>query len=198
MESHDEERVAYKQKTYGYLTLKTTLADQMKQLATNAAFFFTVSGPKMIWQFGELGYDYSINSNSAGTSIDTSYRTDPKPMKWDYYNVSERKGLYNTYSKLLALRNANEDLFSASAFKSWNVSENYWSQGRSISLMTSDGSKGLVVVGNFTENAINVTASFGKTGTWYDYMNGGSISVSSSTYTVTVPAHEFRIYTSFK
>ena len=26
-----------------------------------AAFFFTVPGPKLMWQFGELGYDYSIN-----------------------------------------------------------------------------------------------------------------------------------------
>lgn len=32
----------------------------MNQLAANAAFCFTVPGPKMIWQFGELGYDETL------------------------------------------------------------------------------------------------------------------------------------------
>ncbi|KAA6301353.1 MAG: hypothetical protein EZS26_002550, partial [Candidatus Ordinivivax streblomastigis] len=35
----------------------------MKQLAVNTAFFLTVPGPKMIWQFGELGYDISIEQD---------------------------------------------------------------------------------------------------------------------------------------
>ena len=55
MESHDEERVAYKQTAFGNLQ-NASLDIRMKQLGTNAAFFLTVPGPKMIWQFGELGY----------------------------------------------------------------------------------------------------------------------------------------------
>ncbi|HBX45042.1 MAG TPA: alpha-amylase, partial [Porphyromonadaceae bacterium] len=55
MESHDEERVSYKQTQWGVGTIKTDLATRMDQLKANAAFFFTVPGPKMIWQFGELG-----------------------------------------------------------------------------------------------------------------------------------------------
>ena len=197
MESHDEERMGYKQTQWGSGTLKTSIADRMKQLATNAAFFLTVSGPKMIWQMGELGYDYSINSNYAATEVADSHRTDPKPVKWDYANVTERKGLYNAYSKLLALRNANPELFSQSAFKSWNVTQTYWSQGRSISLQAADG-KRLVVVGNFTDSTISISAPFGETGTWYDYFGGSTISVTSSAQAVSVPAHEFKIYTSFK
>lgn len=54
MESHDEERVAYKQTAFGNLQ-NAGLDIRMKQLGTNAAFFLTVPGPKMIWQFGELG-----------------------------------------------------------------------------------------------------------------------------------------------
>ncbi len=126
-----------------------------------------------------------------------SHRTDPKPVKWDYANVTERKGLYNAYSKLLALRNANPELFSQSAFKSWNVTQTYWSQGRSISLQAADG-KRLVVVGNFTDSTISISAPFGETGTWYDYFGGSTISVTSSAQAVSVPAHEFKIYTSFK
>ena len=48
MESHDEERVAYKQKTYGNYDFKTNLATRMDQLEVNAAFFLTVPGPKMV------------------------------------------------------------------------------------------------------------------------------------------------------
>ena len=63
MESHDEERAAYKQIQYGNGILKTSLDARMSQLGVNAAFFFTVPGPKMVWQFGELGYDVSIDEN---------------------------------------------------------------------------------------------------------------------------------------
>lgn len=57
MESHDVERVAYKALTYGNGAIAKNLSVRMSQLAVNAAFCFTVPGPKMIWQFGELGYD---------------------------------------------------------------------------------------------------------------------------------------------
>lgn len=196
MESHDEERMGYKQKAYAQTPLNSDLNARIKQLETNAAFFFTVSGPKMIWQFGELGYDYSINSSSDGSSVSDTYRTDPKPVHWDYYNVSQRKELYDTYSKLLALRNAYPTLFNQSSFAAWNVTQSFWSQGRSIYIKSSDG-KRLVVVGNFTGNDISVSADFGETGTWYDYLSTSTLKVTQSTQSVSVPAHEFRIYTNF-
>ena len=123
----------------------------MKQLATNAAFFFTVPGPKMIWQFGELGYDYSINSNSDGTVVDDNgaYRTDPKPLRWDYLENSARKELYNVYSKLMDLRLSYPELFSPDVIFSWKVSGNTnWNNGRFITITSGD--KRVVVVGNFT------------------------------------------------
>lgn len=200
MESHDEQRMAYKQTTYAQEPLKSSLSARMKQLAVNTAFFLTVSGPKMIWQFGEVGYDYSINSNSAGTVVgkenSDEYKTDPKPVKWDYYAVPERLALYNTYSKLMALRNQYKELFSQDAFKAWKVTQAYWAEGRTITLETVNG-KRLVVVGNFTNVAITVPVDFQKTGTWYDYMNGGTLSVTSPSQSVSVPAHEFRLYTNF-
>ncbi len=60
MESHDEERTAFKQIAYGEGPLKSDINVRMKQLAANASFFFTAPGPKMVWQFGEMGYDVSI------------------------------------------------------------------------------------------------------------------------------------------
>ena len=79
MESHDEERMGYKQTQWGNGVLQADLPTRIRQLAANAAFFFTVPGPKMIWQFGELGYDFSINSNETGTAVSEEYRTSRKP-----------------------------------------------------------------------------------------------------------------------
>ena len=126
MESHDEERMGYKQTQWGNGVIRTDLSARISQLAANAAFFFTVPGPKMIWQFGELGYDYSINSNSDGTVVDDNgaYRTDPKPLRWDYLENSARKELYNVYSKLMDLRLSYPELFSPDVIFNWKVSGN--------------------------------------------------------------------------
>ncbi len=69
MESHDEERLAYKQIQWGIDPIKTDLNARMQRLETNAAFFFTVPGPKMVWQFGEIGYDVNIEYNGRTGNI---------------------------------------------------------------------------------------------------------------------------------
>ena len=164
MESHDEERVAYKQTAFGNLK-DAPLTTRMKQLETNAAFFLTVPGPKMIWQFGELGYDYSIMYKYDGT-MGTEKNTDAKPVKWDYLTDQYRKGLYDTYSTLLKLRNDNPDLFSDNAFKDWKVGVSDWDKGRYLRLEST--TKKLVVVGNFKNEQINTSVYFGNTGDWYE------------------------------
>lgn len=197
MESHDEERTGYKQRMWGSGTLSSNLKDRMNQLASNAAFFFTVAGPKMIWQFEELGYDYSINSKSDGSDGTDDNRTDPKPVKWDYYDNISRKGLYQTYSKLLSLRTVAPTLFEGTVTRNWKVSPTDWSNGRTLTLKSLDG-KGLVVVGNFTDKAIDCTATFPSTGTWYNYMNESvTLSVTTSQQIISIPPHEFRLYTNF-
>ncbi|MDD4776931.1 MAG: alpha-amylase family glycosyl hydrolase [Fermentimonas sp.] len=190
MESHDEERLSYKQVTWGNGIIKTNLNARMSQLGTNAAFFFTVPGPKMIWQFGELGYDISIDQNG---------RTGRKPIKWDYLGVTERNNLYKTYSKLIDLRMDNEELFNSTATLDWKVTPTYWNQGRFITLSSFGNSKQVVVVGNFTNEPITATTTFPKTGTWYNYLNQTeTLNVTSSNMSTTVPANSFLIYTSFK
>lgn len=193
MESHDEERVAYKQTAFGNLQ-NAGLDIRMKQLGTNAAFFLTVPGPKMIWQFGELGYDYSIMYKYDGT-MGTEKNTDAKPVKWDYLTDQYRKGLYDTYSTLLKLRNDNPDLFSDNAFKDWKVSVSDWDKGRYLRLEST--TKKLVVVGNFKNEQINTGVYFGNTGDWYE-LNGETLNVTnSSEQPVVIPANSFKLYTNF-
>ncbi len=70
MESHDEERIMYKNRTFGNTSVATHNARTIKvatqRTGTAAAFLFTIPGPKMMWMFGELGYDVSINQTAVG------------------------------------------------------------------------------------------------------------------------------------
>lgn len=141
MESHDEERVAFKALAHGNGDLRNNLKNRMKSMASNAAFFFTIPGPKMIWQFGELGYDISINDGG---------RTGKKPVHWDYLNNEYRKELHDTYAKLLKLRTSNPELFDRTANFTPYVSVNDWTGGRAITL--ENNGKKLFVVGNFTSS----------------------------------------------
>ena len=125
MESHDEERAAYKQTQWGNGMLKTDLSARMKQLETNAAFFFTVPGPKMVWQFGEMGYDISIDQNG---------RTGKKPVKWEYLDDVERKKLHDTYARLIDLRFKHAELFTSTATMDWKVTPAFWDNGRFLTL----------------------------------------------------------------
>lgn len=188
MESHDEERTAFKAKSYGEASLINSLDERMKQEANNAAFFFTVPGPKMIWQFEELGYDVSINENG---------RTGRKPVLWNYYDETARKGLYDNYSKICALRNSYPDLFSTSSTFSWLVATYNWYSGRFINIESADKQKHVVVAGNFSNTSGDISVTFPHVGTWYNYLDKTSITVTATTQNVQIPSHEFKLYTDF-
>ena len=190
MESHDEERAAYKQIQWGNEILKTDLTARMSQLSVNAAFFFTVPGPKMIWQFGEMGYDISIEENG---------RTGRKPIKWDYLDVPQRKQLHDTYTKLIALRMDHPEMFTSTATLQWKVTDTDWENGRFLTLSDADGTKQVVVIGNFTNTAITTNATFPKTGIWYNYMNSSeTLDVSSTTMIINVPENNFKMFSTFQ
>ena len=165
MESHDEERTAYKALTDGAsgISGKSNLSARMKREALNAAFFFTVPGPKMIWQFEELGYDISIEENG---------RTGKKPVHWDYLEDADRKALHDTYASLMKFRKENPRFFSSDADFAWYVSDGNWDDGRFV-YGSVDG-KSFAVIGNFSLTKKDITAWLPKPGTWKDYPAFGS------------------------
>lgn len=183
MESHDEERAAYKQSQWGNGVLKNDLDARMDQLALNTAFFLTVPGPKMVWQFGEMGYDISIEENG---------RTGRKPLHWEYLEDTDRKELHDVYVGLMKLRNVHPELFDSSAVLTWKVGVSDWNNGRSL-LVESITGKQLVVMGNFTHNAVDV-AFPATVGNWTNYLTGKSEAVNAQ---VNVPAHGYVVYTNF-
>lgn len=188
MESHDEERIAYKQTQWGNGVLATDISARMSQLATNAAFFFTVPGPKMVWQFGELGYDISIDENG---------RTGKKPIKWDYLQNERRKELYNTYSKLIELRMNHSELFNSTATMEWKVAASNWNNGRFITLSSFGKGKQVVVAGNFTNSEITTQTTFPNTGTWRNYFNNQNVEITTITTPITIPANSFIMFVDF-
>lgn len=107
-ESHDEERMAYKQLVYGASGVKGNHANSMKRLGQVAVQMLLQPGPKMIWQFGELGADQT-EKTSTGNDVD------PKRVVWSYLDDPDRKALHDTYQALCNFRTQNPELFSNTA-----------------------------------------------------------------------------------
>ena len=155
----------------------------MRRLGLNAAFFLTVPGPKMIWQFGELGYDISINYPS-GTEGD---RTSRKPAKWEYMDDPARKALYDTYAGLLEFRNENPRFFDSDASFRWYVSGEHW-PGRY--LFNSVDGKNIAIFGNFGSGSQPISVELPHGGNWYNYYNRSEV-WSGANHTPTLKEGEF-------
>lgn len=172
MESHDEERMAYKQDKYGHSSLKGNLKNSMQNLALNAVCFLGMPGPKMIWQMGELGYNYNKWCSPDGTDYTGTgeHETDRKPVKWDYLNVPERKALYDVYSTMNNLRIDNPELFGKSAYYTGTMSS--WPL-KTFEL--SNGSKKVYGYANFHgENAGSKTVNV-PSGSYIDILSGKTV-----------------------
>lgn len=194
MESHDEERVTFKNIKYGNSSGSYNVKDTataLKRMELNAAFLFTIPGPKMLWQFGELGYDYSrcyLSTNGEGGDCDK--KLDPKPIRWDYLNDSRRKSTYNTYSSLINLR---FHPWYKEAFMSGTIDRSLSGATKWIKLSSGDSSH-LLVVGNFDVTSQTATVTFQTSGTWYDYLNNQTIAATGSSQNITLAPGEFHVY----
>ena len=196
MESHDEERMMYKIKTWGATDeIKINTALQLERAALNAAFFLPVPGAKMIWQFGELGYGYSINSKAGSSEISDDNRTARKDIRWDYYEIPARKTLYDTYSKLIKLRESYGDAFDNSSYWDMQTGSGNWSAGRRICLNSPDLK--MVIVGNFNATGTAITRpDFPITGTWHDLITGETMEVTDKNMTINLAPGKFKVLTS--
>ena len=190
-QSHDEERTMYKNITFGNQSGANgynvrLLPTALKREEMIAALLFTIPGPKMYWQFAELGYDVTINA-CANTLIDPNCRTDNKPIRWNYFQVSERRRLYDIYASLSKLR-----LLKQSAFATGNIE---WGTGGLFKwLRLNDPTLKLVVVANMDVNVHTGSVAFPTAGTYYDYLNGGTFASTGATQSFTLQPGEYRVY----
>jgi 1,4-alpha-glucan branching enzyme len=185
MESHDEERLMYNNEKYGDSIAGYNVKpvdSGCVRVECAAALFIPVPGPKMMWMFGERGYDISINSNG---------RINPKPPLWNYMAIPARLHLFKVYAALIKLKltypvftttNYNVDMANV-VKKMWLVSPG------------GPGSFDAQVIGNF--DVVNQTAQpyFQHTGWWYDYFTGDSIDVTDANMSITLKPSEYHLYT---
>ncbi len=185
MESHDEERLVYKNLTYGNATIPEhnvkTLPIALKRIETAANLFIPFPGPKMIWQFEELGYDVSIDYNG---------RTGRKPIHWEYYQDDNRRNIFNVFAHLNRLKQQYE-VFRTDNYDYSLDGAIKWLKLNSIDL-------DVVIVGNFDVSVKNTSITFNDTGWWYEYYSGDSIQLTSTSYQITLNPAEYRLFTSQK
>jgi glycosidase len=192
MESHDEERLMYNALLYGNSSgaynIKT-LATALKRMELNAAFFFTIPGPKMIYEFDELGYDYSINYCADGT-INNNCRTDAKPLHWEYLQQSDRNKLYHVYGALIRIR--QHPIYGSLATSNQITRD----LSGAFKWMKIDRlSTHMVVIGNFDVVSQTGSVTFPVAGTWYDFFNQTTITATGASQSFTLQPGEYRIFT---
>lgn len=188
-ESHDEERMMFKNVNYGatngsyaITSLNTALARQ--EMAH--CFLLPLPGPKMIYQFGELGYDYSLNT-CPDLTISNNCRTDQKPLHWDYLDNPNRLHLYKVTSALNHLKKDYQ------TFSTTNYTYDANNKGKRLIL---DGATmDAVIVGNFDVIGISMIPGFTHTGTWYDYFTGNPVQVNGTGDYWSFAAGEYHLYT---
>ena len=196
-ESHDEtlggdERIMFKNENYGAISTDGTynvkdIPTGLNRAAMTTAFWSMIPGPKMMWMFGELGYDYSPNACSSGAT--TCGSTDPKPIRWDYFTQPNRLALYNVYAKLLNLRNVPAYL---STFTTGTVNKNL---AGAIKWMNVSGpSLQVMVEGNFDVQQQTGSVTFPGTGTWYNLFTGKDTTVTTATSNVTLLQGQYNVY----
>ncbi len=189
-ESHDEERNMYNALQFGNSSNPNhnvqNLNIALKRMEASAALNIPLVGPKMIWQFGELGYDISIFTCPNGT-INADCKLSPKPVKWDYFFEPDRQRLYKVYAAINKLKTQYP------AFSSTNFNYDVWGFGKRLIIQHS--SMDVVIIANFDVQPTSIVPGFTQTGIWYDYFTGNSIIENNLNNAFLLQPGDYRIYT---
>ena len=175
IETHDEERIAYDAIKYAQSWAKPWNV-LTKRLQAVYAFHFLTPYPKMMWQFGELGYDVSIEENG---------RTGRKPVHWDYFEDANRRALYDAMAKVISWRTSHQDYYGQDnlAVHTWSVADG--NMGGKTLVMDK-----VIVVANFNNAESTTTINNPNAGEWTNLMTGEKVQVGSS-HTFTLGASNY-------
>jgi hypothetical protein len=179
MESHDKERLMYKNITYGNSDGEYDIKNfdiALNRMKAAGALFLTVPGPKMIWQFGELGFEKSINTCEDGTVSENCKLSRKKSaFELDMQNDPTRVKLYNTWSRILNIRR------SESIFKTANFTTTFSSDLKYMILNddNSDNIKKIIIIANFGTQTKEVNGNILPNGEWYDLF-GNNLKINIS------------------
>ncbi len=191
MESHDEERVMYEilqngKSSSNYDTKEISTA--LDRVKLNSSFFFSLPGAKMLWQYQELGFDYSINYCQDG-SVRNDCRLDLKPVPSNYLADDNRRKLYDIFSELIKIKKNNSDLFN-------NGDLSYSLDQLQKWIKLSYQEKDYYVFGNFSTESSSFTLNLPNSGEWLDVFSGNSFDLERNETIELLPG-EFHILTNF-
>ncbi len=188
-ESHDEERMQYKCKMYGNGAIKTDVTTRISRVPASVILNVLLNGSHMIWQFEEIGYDYSINCDidhpNAGTANgDDKYRCNKKPRPEDlgYFKEQRRIDAYTKCAQAIQLRTKlMPSVFAGNPTAS--------ALGSGAKIRSVQWGSDVYVVANLDAGATQTVNL--PSGTWYDYYAGSTKAGSS----VSLAAGEVKIFT---
>jgi 1,4-alpha-glucan branching enzyme len=199
MESHDEQWLMFRNISFGNSVNEAhdvkNLEVALERQKLIGALFFTIPGPKMLWQFGELGYGYGDSGEEClrgGDECPTAApgRTAEKPVRWDYNDVEIRKDLYKTWAAVIDLRNQSEIFSDPTATQA----ETQLGEDLPVRwVKLSNGGTDALVIGNFDVESRSVDIPV--SGEWYDYFTGESVNFQSENVNCTFDPAEFHILT---
>lgn len=185
LESHDEQRLAYKQRAYGVSQVQQTKT-AMIRLGSTAAQMFMAPGAHMIWQFSEMGNEENTKNEDGGNN------TDPKTVNWNMLSNPYRAGLVKCYSELAAIRNGNPAVFAEDASFSSSCRSANWTGGRMMVSVSGAGNVYTFINPN-VDKAITFSFDFPtKDNSDYQVLStsyGEESTFDASASKVTVPAN---------
>jgi hypothetical protein len=204
-ESHDEERLMYKNLQFGNTTNSAhnvkSLNVALSRMSAIGAVSLLVPGPKMIWHFGELGWESSIytcnngtvNDNSSTIAGDCKLDTKPQPQ-WvqNWLANDSRNKIYYDWARMIALK-TTEAVFLGTATIA-NTSSLTPNIKITNSALADTELKNVLIIANFDVTAKNVATGFQSSGAWYNLMDNTPYNVSDVNAAITLQPGEFRIY----
>jgi len=196
-ESHDEERLMYKNITFGNNSTAShnvrELNTALSRMSALGAVTLTIPGPKMIWHFGDLGMDISIFTCTNGSINNDGCKLDTKNQpQWqeNWLTNANRKIIYDDWSRINLLKTSlpvfegDYTITSGSLTPRIDIFE--------TSIPETD-LRNVIILANFDVVAQTVNTNFPLAGAWVDLMDpSGNTTYAAST--VTLQPGEFRIF----
>ncbi|MBQ1874788.1 MAG: hypothetical protein II144_03775 [Paludibacteraceae bacterium] len=175
-ESHDEERMQYKAKRWGAGNMTSNEATRLSRIPACVGMNVLLNGSHMIWQFEEIGYDYSINSEANHPNVGQEkedYRCNIKarPEPLGYFTDANRVAAYTKCAQAIQLRTKlHPEWFAGNPTAQ--------SLGSGVKVRYVQWGSNVIAVANF--DASSAQSYSLPSGTWYDYYTGGSCAGSVS------------------
>lgn len=194
-ESHDEERVLYKAtKENGQVF--NNLPRAHKRMSALGAVHLLVPGPKMIYHFGDLGYESSIFTCNNGTVNTSNCKLDTKPQpQWtgNWLQNVARKQIYDDWSHFNLLKKS-EAIFSK-GIPTWNFSTTGKTRlDINYSTAANNELSRVIVLTNMTNAVSTTNVTFPFTGTWYNLMDNSTIQITNLSTSITIDVDGFKVF----